>query len=146
MVNNKITINFEEEEDSRNAILSFIDYAVQKYNGNKNKVVLAGFSQGANMSLVSALTAPEKVAGFGMFSGRFVEEIVPLISTFSSLKKLKSYIAHGSEDTMLPIHYAEENKVTLKRSGITIDYSEDATGHTISPRQLDGFLTWLQEF
>ena len=88
----------------------------------------------------------EKVAGFGMFSGQFVEEIVPLISTSPSLKKLKSYIAHGSGDMMLPIHYADENKVTLKRLGITIDYSEDATGHTISYRQFDGFLSWLQEF
>ena len=146
LVDNKITMNFEEEEDSRKAILNFIDYAVQKYNGDKNKVVLAGFSQGANMSLVSALTAPEKVAGFGMFSGRFVEEVRPIISTSSSLASLKGFIAHGSRDNMLPIHYAEENRATLRRLGIAAKYSEDATGHTISPQQFEDFITWLHQF
>ncbi len=143
MVNGKITIDFQEEEQSRQKVLSLIDHLAETYKTDKNKVVLAGFSQGAAMSLCTGLTEPEKVAGFAMFSGRFVEEIEPLISRSPALKKLRGFIAHGSNDTMLPVRYAVENKAKLEQLGIPFLYSEDTTGHTISNKQFTDFLQWL---
>lgn len=145
MVDGKITIDFQEEEQSRRKILSLIDHLVIKHKADKNRVLLAGFSQGAAMSLCTGLTEPEKVAGFAMFSGRFVEEIEPLVSRSPALKKLRSFIAHGSGDTMLPIRYAVENKAKLEQLGIPFVYSEDTTGHTISTKQFTDFLHWLRQ-
>ncbi|MDX1909963.1 MAG: PHB depolymerase family esterase [Saprospiraceae bacterium] len=146
MVNGKITLDFQEEEQSRQKILGLIDHLANTYKVDKNRVVLAGFSQGAAMAQCTGLTKPEKVAGFALFSGRFVEEITPLISRSPDLKKLRSFIAHGSNDTMLPIQYAAENKAKLEQLGIPFVYSEDTTGHTISSKQFTDFLHWLRQF
>lgn len=142
----KITINFQQEEQSRKQILLFISQITEKYHADSSRVVLAGFSQGANMALCASLTEPTKISGFACFSGRFIEEIKPQIILNSAFKKLKAFIAHGSEDKMLPILYATENKSILQHWGILVTYSEDKTAHTISKNQLNDFLKWLNSF
>lgn len=51
MVNGKITIDFQEEEQSRQKVLGLIDHLVKTHKADKDRVMLAGFSQGAAMSL-----------------------------------------------------------------------------------------------
>lgn len=146
IVNQKITINTEEEEKSRKGLLHLIEDLTKKYRVNANKIIVAGFSQGANMASAIGLTAPDKISGFGIFSGRFVNELKPFISTSKSLKSLKCFIAHGSKDYMLPITYAKENEQELQGLGISVTFSEDAIAHSISSKQFDEFLKWLNQF
>lgn len=143
LVNEKITMNFEDEEKSRKSLLRLIDQIISKYNVDKNKVVTAGFSQGANMALGLALTAPRKILAAGCFSGRFMEEIKPLISNEEALKSKQVFISHGTEDQMLPIKYAAENQQILKNWGINITLSTDKVAHSISEKQLNDFVRWI---
>lgn len=146
MVDNKISINFSEEEASRKKVLKFMEEVITFYHVDINRVVLAGFSQGANIASVVSLTAPEKVTGFAIFSGRFIEEIKPLISKSAALKSLTCFLAHGSQDYMLPIAYARENQLTLQGLGIPVTFSQDAVAHSISPKQFEDFTVWLKQF
>lgn len=146
MVNEKITINTEEEEKSRKKLLSLIENITKKYKVNTRKIIVAGFSQGANMASAISLTSPDKIGGFGVFSGRFINELKPLISASKSLKSLKCFLAHGNKDYMLPITYARENEQELQSLGISVTFSEDAVAHTISTKQFDEFLKWLNQF
>lgn len=146
MVDNTITMNFSQEEESRKAVLKFMDEVIAFYHADRNRVVLAGFSQGANMASVVSLTTPEKVIGFAIFSGRFIEEITPLISTSASLKSVQCFLAHGNRDNMLPIAYAGENQQKIQLLGISVTFSEDASAHTISQKQYKDFLQWLKQF
>ena len=146
MVDNKITINFSQEEESRKAVLKFMDEIISFYHADRNRIVLAGFSQGANMASVVSLTAPEKIMGFAIFSGRFIEEIKPLISTSASLRLVKCFLAHGNRDYMLPIAYARENQQVIQLLGISVTFSEDVSAHTISQKQHKDFLLWLKQF
>lgn len=143
LVDEKITMNFEDEEKSRKSLLRLIDQIISKYNVDKNKIVTAGFSQGANMALGLALTAPKKVLAAGCFSGRFMEEIKPLIKNKEALKSKQVFISHGTEDQMLPIKYAEENQQILKNWGINITLSTDKVAHSISEKQLNDFVKWI---
>lgn len=146
MANGKIVINIDEEERSRKKLMQLIAEITQKYNVDSQKITVAGFSQGANMSSAISLTMPEKIAGFAVFSGRFIEEIIPLISTPASLKSVKCFLAHGSKDYMLPIAYAREIQQMLQSLGIPVTFSEDAVAHSISPKQLEDFTFWLKQF
>ncbi|MBK7359809.1 MAG: hypothetical protein IPI45_02980 [Saprospiraceae bacterium] len=146
MVNEKIVINIDEEEKSRNKLMQLISEITQKYNADSKKIIVAGFSQGANMASAISLTMPEKIAGFGVLSGRFVYELKPYISSSVSLKSLKCFLAHGSKDSMLPITYARENQQMLQSLGISVAFSEDAVAHSISPKQFGEFLQWLNQF
>ncbi len=143
LVNEKIVMNFEEEEKSRKQLLKFIDQFIGKYNVDKGKVVTAGFSQGANMALALGLTEPLKIKATGCFSGRFMEEIVPLINNKEALKSKEIFISHGTEDQMLPFKYAEQNQKMLENWGANVSFSKDKIAHTISNKQLDDFIEWL---
>lgn len=135
------TINLEEEASSRTAILNLIEQLSRTHSVDLNKVVLAGFSQGAIMALNCALSAPQIVAAAAVFSGRFLPEIRPQIHP--AAKRLRVLLAHGREDKILPIQFARENRALLKELGIDAHYEEDDTGHILSATQKAFFLQWL---
>lgn len=146
MVDGKISIHIEQEEKSRKQIMDLIDDVTKEYNIDTQKIVAAGFSQGANMAQALGLGRPEFIAGFGVFSGRYVEEFIPFISPSITLNHSKAFIAHGSGDNMLPKKYAEENIAKLKNIGVEITYCEDTNGHSISIKQWNEFNAWLLQF
>lgn len=143
MLDGKIAINIEEEETSRKKLIGLINDISVKYKVDTNKIVVAGFSQGANMAQSIGLGEPRVVSGFGVFSGRFVEEFVPYINKSDDLKSTKAFLSHGSGDNMLPITHALENKQKLEELGIQVTFSKDSNGHSISSKQFSDFTQWL---
>lgn len=146
MVNGKIAINMEEEETSRKKLLNLIEKTIQTQEIDREKIVVAGFSQGANMAQSLGLSEPNLFAGFAVFSGRFVEEFIPFISNSTRLKHSKAFLSHGSGDHLLPKTYADENIQKLNELGIQISYCEDSSGHSISTKQWGEFSKWLLNF
>jgi phospholipase/carboxylesterase len=146
MVDGKITIDINELLHSKREIEKFTGDLLNKYKINGRRIVLAGFSQGANMAQSVGLANPNIICGFGVFSGRWVEEFKPYISKTSDLKEMKAFISHGTNDTMLKREYMEENLRLLKGLGVQCFTSEDKTGHVISPKQWNEFSIWLKDF
>ncbi len=143
MVDGKISIDAAEEENSRYAVLEIIDKIVKLHHIDSERIVVAGFSQGANLSESIALLNPDKIAGFAMFSGRFMEEIKSKITSKESIKNLKVFVAHGTNDKMLPKHYADENIEILMQLGLKPKIVFDNHEHTISYKALKEFSNWL---
>ena len=143
--NGKMLINVEDEQHSRKLLLELIDQVLLKYKANKNEVVVAGFSQGAAMSLSLTLMEPERIMACASFSGRVMEEIKPLMASNERLATKQVFISHGTEDQMLPLRYAEENRALLEKVGVSVTLSIDAIGHSISSRQLNEFVAWMNE-
>ncbi len=146
MQEGRITIDPKAEAESRAAVVELIERSLHAGAVDAERIVVAGFSQGANMSETIALTHPDLVAGFGVFSGRFVEEVKPAIASGAQVSRLKAFVSHGTGDAMLPVAYAEANKRELEHLGIAITYAEDSTAHTISTKQFAAFVEWLKDF
>lgn len=140
-----IEINFEQEEQSRKKLISFIDELVIKYKLNKSKIIVAGFSQGGILAEAIGLTAPEKVAGVACFSGRFLPELKPMIKAKALLQNKKIFLAHGTQDQLLTINVAEENYKILNELGLKVTYKKDVIGHSISAILIKEFNLWLVE-
>lgn len=140
-----IEINFEQEELSRKKLIKFIDQLVAKYKLNKNKIIVAGFSQGGILAEAIGLTAPEKVAGVACFSGRYLPELKPLIKSKALLQNKKIFLAHGTQDQVITINAAEENYKTLNELGMKVHYKKDDIGHSISAILIKEFNLWLVE-
>jgi phospholipase/carboxylesterase len=146
MENGKIVINITQEEESRKKLVELISEISRKHDIDTQKVIVAGFSQGANMAQSIGLGNPKIAAGFGVFSGRFVEEFIPYINTSIVLKNNRAFISHGSGDNMLPKTYADENITKLNELGIQLTYCEDTNAHSISAKQWSEFSKWLLNF
>ncbi len=134
----------EQEAESKNIILQFISYLKDKYSIDENEVYLCGFSQGAIMSYVVALTNPDKIKGIAAMSGRILDEVRPFIAPNEKLQHLSIFISHGVNDGVLPIHYAREAGAFLKMLNLNPTYNEYPAGHTINDEMFHDLMNWLK--
>lgn len=141
--NGNRVINAEQAEKSRLVINTFITQLSDKYNIDKEKVFLGGFSQGGIMSYSVGLTFPQKVSGIFILSSRLLPEVKPLIKTREELQDLDIFIAHGKNDQVLPLSYAHDALSFVKTLTDNITFREYAMDHTISDEEMADLVQWL---
>ncbi len=96
-----------------------------------NRIVLAGFSQGAAVSLYTAVRLPEGLAGVMALSSYFPRE-----SSFSAERAPANnstpiFMAHGQGDTVLPLAMGVQARNFLKVQGYLVDWHEYPMGHAV---------------
>lgn len=139
-------IDFEEQENSRKLIASFIKEMQGKYHFDEKRILLIGFSQGGIMNYSVALTNPGLVKGIAIMSSRLLPEIKPLIAPADKLKGLNIYISHGTADNVLQVEYARSAKAYLENLGLKPDYHEYAgVAHTINGAMFTDLLAWISK-
>jgi phospholipase/carboxylesterase len=155
-------IDAEAAEDSRLILLRFIDELIEAYRVDPKRIYLMGFSQGAIMSLMVALTQPEKVAGVVAMSGRLLPEIQlhpqPLsyreqqsigeglgVRQAERLHGLPILMTHGLLDPIIPIEDARAASVYLSRLPVLLTYREYDMGHQVTVESLKDIVAWLKE-
>jgi phospholipase/carboxylesterase len=140
----KPAINFQQEEESRAILTTFIGQMKEKYAINPDEIYVCGFSQGAIMSYCMGLTHPDLVKGIGVWSGRLLEEIKPFIADKEQLPALQVFVSHGTNDQMLSINYAKQGVAYLETLGIHPVYKEYQEGHGLNRDMLADFINWLK--
>jgi phospholipase/carboxylesterase len=119
----------ESVVESRAEMLRFIDEITGKYPTPEGKLIVAGFSQGALMSLDSGLRTKKKLAGIIAMSGGLYEQELIDLSVHRSLPVL---IAHGSQDEVVPVNYARRARAVLENAGLDVEYHEYPMGHQVA--------------
>lgn len=137
-------INAEQAETSRQLLIRFISALPMAYGIDPRQVYIAGFSQGGIMSASVALTRPDKIAGFGLFSGRILPEIAPLVADRQSLASLPAFVMHGQEDHVLPVAFARDSQHMLSSRSVQLTYREYHAGHTLTAAMAQDFTDWLR--
>lgn len=140
---NGIIIDQEEAEASLGRLLTFMQEAVEAYGADPERVYLLGFSQGAIMSATVALTAPERIAGAVLMSGRIPPEMQPQTASPDRLVGLPILIVHGTYDNVLPIAYGRESKAILEALPVRLTYQEYPMAHEVSQDSLADVTAWL---
>jgi len=124
-------------EESRQLILRFIDEALARYPTPSGKLILAGFSQGALMSLDAGFRTQQPVAGIVSMSGALYEADLP------ALKRIPVMIVHGTDDEVIPVLAARRTRRVLEDAGLEPEYHELPMGHWVTPESMavvGGFL------
>lgn len=94
-----------------------------------SRTVLAGFSQGAAMTLDVGLSLP--LAGLVALSGYLHPLTNPLKNHAPPV-----LIVHGQQDQVVPLGAAQSARSTLIAAGATVRYQEFDMGHEIQPAVL----------
>ena len=135
----------EQAEQSRQALIRLLAELQRQHGVAAQQTVVAGFSQGGIMSAGVALTSPESVAGFGLLSGRILPEIAPLLASRERLGRLRGLVAHGEQDSKLPVDWAMRAHAWLDELGVSHELKLYPIDHCVSaPMQAD-FLRWWHE-
>lgn len=98
------------------------------------KIMLAGFSQGANLTYVMATRHPDAIAYAFPISGRLPLALVPPAGT----RIAPIHALHGTSDPTIAIDGARAAIAALQAIGATAELHEfDGVGHTITPAMFD---------
>ena len=122
----------ESVVESREEMLRFIDEITDNYPTPAGKLIVAGFSQGALMSLDSGLRTKKKLAGIIALSGGLYEHDLIDLKPHANLPVL---IAHGSVDDVVPVNYARRARAVLENAGLDVEYHEYPMGHQVAQEE-----------
>ncbi|MDR3412023.1 MAG: phospholipase [Formivibrio sp.] len=133
----------EEADASRRRLIHFLEQMQTVYGIDARHTIIAGFSQGGILSASVALSAPEKVAGFGLLSGRILPELGPNIASKERLAALRGFIGHGEYDSKLPVTWAQRSDQWLSELGVEHENRRYPIDHEISTEMGADFLAWI---
>ena len=133
-----------EAEESRQALVGFVEQLQAAHGIPAQRTVIAGFSQGGILSASVGLTAPECVGGFAVLSGRILPELEPLLAPRERLARVQALVAHGRDDDKLPVQWAERADAWLQRLGVPRVLRLYPGGHGIDAAMARDFIAWTQ--
>jgi phospholipase/carboxylesterase len=107
------------------------------------RIVLAGFSQGCAMTLLTGLRHDQRLAGLACLSG-----YLPLAGTTAAERSAANqdvpiFQAHGRHDGVIPLHRATESRDALAALGYTVEWHEYAMEHSVCMEEIADLNRWL---
>jgi phospholipase/carboxylesterase len=109
------------------------------------RIVLAGFSQGCAMTLLTGLRHAERLAGLAALSG-----YLPIASTTDAERSeanrdVPIFMAHGTHDGVVPLARAEASRRALTDLGYAVEWHAYPMQHAVCPQEIVDFEAWLNK-
>ena len=128
---------------SRDAIEALIEREKQR-GIPASRIVLAGFSQGCAMALMTGLRHAERLAGIVGLSG-----YLPIAATTAAERHAANadtpvFLAHGTRDGVVPLARAEASREALAALGHPVEWHAYPMEHTVCPPEIRDVDLWLQ--
>ena len=107
------------------------------------RIVLAGFSQGCAMTLMTGLRHAERLAGLVGLSG-----YLPLAAKLEAERHAANtatpiFLCHGTQDPVIPIARARQSRDVLVSSGHAVEWHEYAMPHSVCAAEIVDLNRWL---
>ncbi len=137
------SMGLHREEDSEGMLASAAQVAelVQALRGDTAMpVVLAGFSQGAVISLTAAVQGLPGLVGIAAMSGYVPRFLLP---SLGRLARVRLFMAHGEQDEVIPFALAGAGHDALVSNGLEVDWHPYAMPHSICQQEIQDIAAWL---
>jgi phospholipase/carboxylesterase len=124
------------------AVTELVDREIERGMPSE-RIVLAGFSQGGAIALHTALRSPEPLAGVLALS-----TYLPLAATLASERSAANasiplFMAHGTDDPVLPFELAETSRRALEALGYAVDWHAYPMAHSVCMEEVRAIGAWL---
>jgi phospholipase/carboxylesterase len=127
---------------SYDKLATFVRDALLHYPIEKKDLYLLGFSMGTVMSYALSLTQPKVFRGVVANSG-YIAEGTHLTYLWDQLDTLDFFVAHGTQDPVIPVQFARRAKELLNSNHARFEYKEYPMAHQISEESLSDLGNWL---
>lgn len=104
-------------------------------------LILAGFSQGAVLSLITAALGMTNLIGVVAMSGYVPQFMAP---SLAGLQGVPVFMGHGEQDGVIPLALAQASRGILAGSGVEVDWHAYPMQHTIGQQELLDIEAWLK--
>jgi phospholipase/carboxylesterase len=107
------------------------------------RIVLAGFSQGCAMTLLTGVRHGERLAGLAGLSG-----YLPLAATTAAERHAANadvpiFLAHGEQDDIIALPRAAASRDALRALGYDVEWHEYPMPHSVSMQEIADLNRWL---
>jgi phospholipase/carboxylesterase len=117
-----------------------IDHLVETSGVPSEHVIVAGFSQGAILSIEMALAGRHRLGGIAALSGRALGHPA---SSYRRLSGLPIFESHGRADPMVPFARGETFVTRAREAGADVTFVPFEGVHEIPDAVIDALATWL---
>jgi phospholipase/carboxylesterase len=108
-----------------------------------NKVVLAGFSQGCAMALMTGLRHAKPLAGIVGMSGYLPIATTTEAERHASNQNTPLFLAHGRNDAVVVMSRAQASLATLKALGYSPTWHDYPMEHSVCMEEIEDLNEWL---
>ena len=108
-----------------------------------SRIVLAGFSQGCAMALMTGLRHAERLAGLAGLSGYLPLAALTPAERSDANALVPIFLAHGSADTMIPLARASASRDALRAMGHAVEWHEYPMPHAVCAEEVRDLQRWL---
>ena len=124
------------------AVTELVDREIER-GMSSDRIVLAGFSQGGAIALHTALREPRPLGGVLALS-----TYLPLAATLASERsavnaRLPLFMAHGTDDGVLPLQLAETARGALEALGYAVEWHAYPMAHSVCMEEIGAIGAWL---
>ncbi|HEX7237929.1 MAG TPA: alpha/beta fold hydrolase [Gammaproteobacteria bacterium] len=124
------------------AVAELVDREIER-GLSSDRIVLAGFSQGGAIALHTALRESRPLAGVLALS-----TYLPLAATLASERNAANaaiplFMAHGTDDPVLPLELAENSRRALEALGYSVDWHAYPMAHSVCMEEVGAIGAWL---
>jgi len=108
-----------------------------------SRIVLAGFSQGCAMTLMTGLRYRERLAGLVGLSGYLPLATKTDAERHAANRDVPIFLAHGSGDPVIPVARARASRDALVAMGHAVEWHEYAMPHSVCAAEIVDLNRWL---
>lgn len=109
-----------------------------------DRIVVAGFSQGCAMALMTGLRHAERLAGIVALSGYLPIASRTAAERSDANRGLPIFQAHGQYDTVIPIAHATASRDALVALGYPVEWHEYPIEHSVCLEEITALGAWLR--
>lgn len=109
-----------------------------------SRIVLAGFSQGAAMTLLTGLRHAERLAGLACLSGYLPLATHTAAQRHAANANVPVFMAHGRQDAVIQIARALASRAALEQLGYSIDWHEYPMPHSVCADEIRDLGHWFE--
>ncbi len=107
------------------------------------RIVLAGFSQGCAMTLLTGLRAPRRLAGLLGMSGWLPRADTTAAERSEANRDVPVFLGHGTADPIVPYARGIAARDALLGLGNPVEFHDYPMAHSVSPDETRDVHAWL---
>jgi len=131
--------DLEDLKNRTNELADFVAAAAQHYGFAPDKVVAAGYSNGANIAASMLLLRPEILSAAILFRA-----MVPLVPDKQpNLSSMRVWIGAGTNDQIIPTSETKRLAELLRKAGADVTIRHFPAGHELTPADVEAARDWL---
>lgn len=108
-----------------------------------NRIVLAGFSQGCAMALMTGLRHRQRLAGIVGMSGYLPLAQATAAERSDANALTPIFMGHGSQDNVVPADRGSASRDALRALGYDVEWHEYPMAHSVCMEEIADLNAWL---